>query len=76
MAAQLEQVELVPNMSLIFLRVDDITTHPERNSLYKRSIKKPDHPFIATNKPGSNSSPIYWYSMSPIWTVGSRISYK
>lgn len=35
----------------------DITTHPERNSLYKRSIKKPDHPFIATNKPGSNSVP-------------------
>lgn len=35
MAAQLEQVELVPNMSLIFLRVADITTHPERNSLYK-----------------------------------------
>lgn len=57
MAAQLEQVELVPNMSLIFLRVADITTHPERNSLYKRSIKKPDHPFIATNKPGSNSVP-------------------
>lgn len=55
MAAQLEQV--IPNMSLIFLRVADITTHPERNSLYKRSIKKPDHPFIATNKPGSNSVP-------------------
>lgn len=50
-------IELVPNMSLIFLRVADITTHPERNSLYKRSIKKPDHPFIATNKPGSNSVP-------------------
>lgn len=59
MAAQLEQVELVPNMSLIFLRVADITTHPERNSLYKRSIMNLITRLLQPINLGVTRSPIY-----------------